>query len=213
MAKDRPCLDRNDHLQPGTPEVAWNHGYAEMISREEVLRDQALAQSMFPGKGHIDILRAIHRFQRPKRYLEIGVGHGFSLALAAAPTQTFGVDPNPRVSSKIKNPDTKIFVGESDAFFAQLGALPKHVVFDLVFVDGLHHFEQTLRDIHNAEKHSHRDTLICCHDIHPIHAKAANRQRINNHWAGDVWKILPVLLKHARTSAWRTCHVSRAVCC
>ncbi len=167
-----------------------------MLSRSEALQDQALAKAMFPGMGHIDVLRGIHQYMRPERYLEIGVGSGYSLALSRPPTQAFGVEPNPAVRQRIKNPNTKIFVGESDAFFEQLRGLPKHITFDLIFVDGLHHFDQTVRDIYNAEKHSHAKTLICCHDIHPIHSKSASRERVNNLWSGDVWKTLPILQEH-----------------
>ena len=154
--------------------------------------DRAEVAARFPGPDYREILALLHRLLQPARYLEIGVNTGKSFALAKSPTRAVGVDPEPRVT-RIDNPNANLVKATSDAFFGELDRVRTNVSFDLVFIDGLHTFEQTLRDLQNAERYSHPGTLICIDDIYPLHARAAQRQRDSIFWTGDVWKILPIL--------------------
>ena len=154
--------------------------------------DRAEVAARFPGPDYREILALLHRLLQPARYLEIGVNTGKSFALAKSPTRAVGVDPQPRVT-RIDNPNANLVKATSDAFFGELDRVRTNVTFDLVFIDGLHTFEQTLRDLQNAERYSHPGTLICIDDIYPLHARAAQRQRDSIFWTGDVWKILPIL--------------------
>jgi hypothetical protein len=64
----------------------------------------------------------------------------------------------------------------------------------LVFIDGLHLFEQTLRDFIHVEAWSSPNTVVLLHDCLPVCAAAAARNRISKFWVGDTWKVLEVLL-------------------
>ena len=61
---------------------------------------------------------------------------------------------------------------ESDAFFesgradAELAGRP----IDLAFVDGLHVFEQALRDLAHVERRARRDSVVLLHDCLPLDA-------------------------------------------
>ncbi len=144
---------------------------------------------------YYDLLAGLHRRLRPRVYLEIGVHEGHSLRLALPGTRVVGVDPEPRLDGT--PPGTTIVTSTSDAFFARsdvdeiLGAPP-----DLVFVDGLHLWEQALRDVAHAERHAHPGTVIAIHDCLPIDAVTSSRRRTTLLWSGDVWKVVVALRRH-----------------
>jgi hypothetical protein len=87
---------------------------------------------------------------------------------------------------------------ESDAFFASpdvdanLGRAPV----DLVFVDGLHLFEQALRDFLHVERRGARGSVVLFHDCLPLDRATSARERRTSFWSGDVWKLLPILREH-----------------
>ncbi len=142
------------------------------------------------------LLRRVHRHLRPRRYLEIGVHKGHSLAFVEAGTTVVGVDPEPMLE-RPPPPDTTIVAATSDDFFTdpQYRRL-RQDPFDLVFVDGLHLFEQALADILRAEQVCHRDSVILVHDCLPPDAVTAARERTTVLWSGDVWKAVLALRSH-----------------
>ncbi|MDE0065684.1 MAG: class I SAM-dependent methyltransferase [Acidimicrobiaceae bacterium] len=141
------------------------------------------------------LLRRVHEILRPQRYLEIGVHRGHSLALVRPGTHTVGVDPEPMVEDP---PDNAVIVpAASDDFFASpelFGLLGGPV--DLAFVDGLHLYEQALRDVANVERHSSPDGVILIHDCLPIDAETSTREQTSMIWSGDVWKVVVALRRH-----------------
>jgi SAM-dependent methyltransferase len=154
-----------------------------------------LAKAIFPGPRFRDHLDALHALLQPKVYLEIGVFEGQTLALARAHTHVIGIDPAPRPrAARDYAAPTRIHKVASDAYFAAVAAgnAPPET-FDLAFIDGLHIFEQVLRDFMNVERYCRPGSVIVLHDTLPVTAESALRMRRTNHWCGDVWKILPCL--------------------
>jgi predicted O-methyltransferase YrrM len=153
----------------------------------------------FWSQDYYDFLGEIHRELKPPTYVEIGVATGKSLALAGAETVAIGVDPasadfaNLIYRSPANTP--RLYKMTSDDFFAttdlkrELGR--SH--FDVAFIDGLHHFDQVLRDFINLEKHAGPNSVILIHDCLPINRRVASRDRTTAFWTGDVWKIIPCL--------------------
>lgn len=142
------------------------------------------------GIGSLDkykTLQKLHDDLKPNLYLEIGVQKGRSLNIARC--EAIGIDPQPRTIS-----DHTIYPITSDKFFAT----NPQIFPDLIFIDGLHLFEQTLRDFINCEKISHSGTMILIDDIFPAHPAQALRERRTQKWTGDVWKVLAIL-KHYRS--------------
>jgi len=161
-------------------------------------------------------LRELHRLLRPRNYLEIGVNDGKSLALSRVPS--IAIDPDFRVTVPIRC-DVQLAKATSDDFFAQPDPL-RHLTggrnpwrnlrrgrplfdrwrggttLDLAFIDGMHLFEYALRDFMNVERFSRPSTVIVFDDVLPRNVDEAARDRHTGDWAGDVYKMIPVLLEH-----------------
>ena len=158
-----------------------------------------LLQLLFSGDHYLRLLKAIHVTLAPKLYLEIGVSTGASLACVLPSTEAAGVDPDPRLAFTV-GPNITVFAETSDAFFAAYEARPQFTGrrADFAFIDGLHHFDQALRDFINVEKRMVNDGLIALHDCIPADELGAGRERKTDLWTGDVWKTLAILMDHRR---------------
>jgi tetratricopeptide (TPR) repeat protein len=152
---------------------------------------QALAASILVGSHYLEILQELHTWYKPRGYLEIGVSTGKSLVLAQPPTVCVGVDPQPQMKF-IPTAPTRIFPVTSDSFFEKQTVSPVlgNNPVDMAFIDGLHLFEQVLKDFVNVEKHADRNSIIVLHDSFPIDYVSASRDRVSSFWSGDVWKAL-----------------------
>ncbi len=144
---------------------------------------------------YLDFLAALQRTLDPPTYLEIGVRHGDSLALA--PRAAIGVDPKPRVRTELGE-GARIYRQTSDDFFARARPL-RH--FDrravtLSFIDGLHLAESALRDFINVERLSRWFSVVVFDDVFPREAEWAARDRETRAWTGDVYKVMQVLQKY-----------------
>lgn len=159
----------------------------------------AAAEATFPGPRYADHLAAIHKWLRPATYLEIGVFGGGTLGLAQPGTRAIGVDPRPLAESD-RRYDTETFIHRvtSDAYFEALDLVDTRrlVTVDFAFIDGLHLYEQVLRDFINVETMCDPDSIVVFHDTLPVAAAATARQRQTSHWCGDVWKIRPCIQKY-----------------
>lgn len=158
---------------------------------------QIRAKELFTGPGYRNWLSFFHELLEPEGYIEIGVADGGAICLAKPPTRVIGIDPAFSLVNELST-WTKLYKKESDQFF--LDHDPKKILdsasLDFAFIDGLHTFDQALKDFINIEKESHRNTLIGFHDIYPVDPIVANRQRITTFWVGDTWKVIPILKKY-----------------
>ncbi len=157
-----------------------------------------MARAMLPGDDYLVWLGRFHAELEPKTYLEIGVDAGRTLSLARPPTLAIGVDPAMPASPPPFAAPTRTFAMESDAFFAlpDVAARLGHAPVALAFVDGLHLFEQALRDFMHVERHAARGSVVLFHDCLPLDQATSSRERSTAFWTGDVWKLLPILLEH-----------------
>ena len=133
-------------------------------------------------------------------YLEIGIGHGDSLKAltnsAHRPEHILAVDPDLSNMDPSLKDKAECFASTSDQFFT----MAESMQFDMCFIDGLHLFEQVLKDFINCEKHSTKDSMIFIHDVLPRGPWTAGRElasvsysQLTRAWNGDVWKIVPIL--------------------
>lgn len=156
-------------------------------------------------------LHFISSLYNVKRYLEIGVRAGKTFNSLELPFKV-GVDPNFIFDYKSYcNATTFLLPLTSDNFFASLRsgdektapmyeALGKPVKFDLIFIDGLHTFEQSFRDFENSLSFAHDNTVWILDDSVPSDPYSALpdlamsymfREAAGLHnrpWHGDVYK-------------------------
>jgi len=136
-------------------------------------------------------------------YLEIGVRAGRTLGNVRAPHRV-GVDPAPIFDVNRLPPGLEFHAVTSDAYFAALDPTTR---FDLVFVDGLHTFAQTYRDVRNSLSHL-ADGIVLIDDTVPDDECSAEPDRSKGiamregrpgtafRYHGDVWKVVVALDRH-----------------
>ncbi|MBF0126100.1 MAG: tetratricopeptide repeat protein [Magnetococcales bacterium] len=157
--------------------------------REQSVRLEQQARRLYPGPDYLTILNLCHAALRPSGYLEIGVAHGDSLALAGKGCLVHAVDPDAAIRMPIQG-EVALFDLTSEAYFADVTLHPPGGVrFDLVFIDGLHTFDQAFRDLVNALTRTHDRSVLVVHDVLPVDELSARRVRESLYWAGDVWKM------------------------
>lgn len=112
------------------------------------------------------------------RYLEIGCSTNTLFnCIPLKLTNKIGVDP-------IKGGTHRM---TSDEFFSK-----NDQKFDVIFIDGLHTYEQCQRDTINSLNSLKDDGLILLHDMMPADNFAASSPRNKlavKSWNGDVWKV------------------------
>lgn len=150
-----------------------------------------------PGDTYSVHLKRFHEWLKPETYLEIGVETGKTLALAAPPTIAIGVDPEPKIQVEF-TAQTQVFPITSDAFFVEysFAAITGKSIVNFAFLDGLHQFQQTLRDFMHVEKISNAETVILIHDCLPLNAFTATPHRQSQFWSGDPWKVITCLKQY-----------------
>ena len=122
-----------------------------------------------------------------KTYLEIGVdcGDNFYKIKPYGGCWRVGVDPNPRSAATCHMTSDEFFdMLEHDQF----NEIKHDFKFDIVFIDGLHLWEQCYRDITNALNHLSPNGIIICHDMNPLEEMYQSRSNKVQYWNGDVWK-------------------------
>lgn len=141
------------------------------------------------------------------RYLEIGVDQGVCFC-AIRVSERIGVDPvapAPAVVEQLKRHGSSYAALTSDDFFAQQapGLLASGV--DVVFIDGLHTYQQSYRDCVNALRYLNPGGVIFMHDCLPASESEArvaptyeeagrlNGPGWNGLWTGDGWKAIVAL--------------------
>jgi len=157
-----------------------------------------LSRLRMPGDTYLVWLERLYRALAPESAIEIGVFTGDSLSLFEQPTLAIGVDPEPRVTSTLKA-ETHIFPETSDEFFARRRAekLLSGRPLSVAFIDGLHLYEQALRDFIGLEALCGTRSVVLLHDTIPLDEPTQSRVMKTSFFTGDVWKLLPCL-KHYR---------------
>lgn len=176
-----------------------------------------------------EVIQAILDLYESPSYLEIGVFDGTTFnALTAARKVAvdirFSLDLA-TARAAVAGQDVHFHEIPSDGYFAEIAGQDR---FDVIFIDGLHTFDQTLRDLLNAIGHLREGGVIVIDDVIPSSYAAslpsfeeliAFRQARgvkSGAWMGDVYRLvfflrdyLPgfsyatVAENHGQTILWR----------
>jgi len=161
-------------------------------------------------------VRRINRIARHvdvRSYLEIGVNAGLTFN-ALNFEHKVAVDPHFRFSvADYRRDGVEFHAVPSDAYFT---GLARPVVFDLIFLDGLHTFQQTFRDFCNSLACCGPQTIWLIDDVLPTDAFSAlpdqnEALRLRKQaggegtaWHGDVFKLMFVLHDFFPMFSWVT---------
>ena len=124
--------------------------------------------------SRIEIIQEIINKKKFQNYLEIGCDQDENFSQITI-KKKIGVDPKCGGTHRMT----------SDKFFEN-----NEEKFDIIFLDGLHTYEQTIKDINNSIKSVTNDGLIMIHDCLPKKIWNQVVPRIYGHWTGDVWKAI-----------------------
>ena len=118
------------------------------------------------------IIQSIIDRKKYKTYLEIGCDQNI-LFNSIKIKKKIGVDP---VSGgNVKTTSDNFFKNNKDTF-------------DIIFIDGLHQYDQVKKDINNSLKVLNKNGVILLHDCMPSSFMRQAPKRSSNIWNGDVWK-------------------------
>lgn len=163
--------------------------------------------------NRLTVIQAVIDAHKSKTYLEIGVDSG-AIFFRVKARQKIAVDPKFKFSKIkqfryfIKNPlnlGNKCYETTSDEFFNHRSEEIAETGIDVAFVDGLHTFEQSYKDVRNCLRYLNSGGVIIIHDCSPpsessafpassvSEAIRANPPGWTGDWCGDVWKTIVYL--------------------
>lgn len=167
--------------------------------------------------NRLTVIQKIIDSIKAESYLEIGVQKGEILTNVNA-KRKYGVDPEFKlnlgkpITTKTLFKDNLynnmiLYQITSDRFFDEFAPRDLTKGLDIAFVDGLHNYDQSLKDVKNCLKYLNEGGFIVMHDCNPLNYAMAYpvKQSINEalelahkgelpgwngSWNGDVWKAL-----------------------
>jgi SAM-dependent methyltransferase len=152
------------------------------------------------ANDRVDIIQAVLDSRRTRHYLEIGVQSGDTFFRLKA-RKKMAVDPQFLFTTFDKlrwlrwnpyNLFNEYYQIGSDDFFSENSSMLAARRLDVVFVDGLHTYEQSLRDIENSLRYLRDGGAIIVDDCDPPNEPASRpiKPKNNAPWCGDVWKSI-----------------------
>lgn len=181
-----------------TPFIFFSWNFKEFINyifnKKKTSHNFEYEKSFY--KRHAFINKAISKFEDCK-YLEIGVSNNDVFNSVPLKLENkFGVDPvyggNYRMTS--------------DDFFEKYSNLK----FNVIFIDGLHEYEQCKKDCINSMKHLNPNGIIFFHDFLPRSIFEQNVPRKQKSWTGDIWKVA-VELANSKNVDFRIVNIDMGV--
>lgn len=141
----------------------------------------------------LDIIEHFIKKNNYKSYLEIGCCK--NEVFSKINIKKVGVDPNSGGTVRLT----------SDDFFKT-----NKEKFDLVFIDGLHVYDQVKQDIINSLEVLNNNGVILIHDCLPEKIWEQNVPRMNGAWSGDVWKVIAFFRSKSNIDVY-TCVADRGI--
>jgi hypothetical protein len=121
-----------------------------------------------------DLIQHIIDKHKYVSYLEIGCDKDQSFSKIKI-NKKVGVDPIS--GGTIRDTSDNFFINNKEKF-------------DIIFIDGLHHYEQVIKDIYNSLKILNDNGHILIHDCLPRTIAHQAIPRYRGSWNGDVWKSI-----------------------
>jgi hypothetical protein len=124
-----------------------------------------------------DIINYLIEKNNFKSYLEIGFGNGDNFNNIKIDNKV-GVDPNPDSKCNYNTTSDDYFIKNKEKF-------------DIIFIDGLHIYDQVKKDFLNSLESLNENGCIVLHDCNPTSFEMQRTDvPVNGEWTGDVWKLI-----------------------
>ena len=130
--------------------------------------------------NHTELLNALAEKYSLNNYLEIGVNNPHNNFYKIKCSNKTGVDP--------QSSGNGVRSMTSDDYFAAIENNDPKPIFDLIFIDGLHHADQVKRDFENSLRYLSDTGYIVIHDVLPENEEGTRVPRETKQWWGDVYK-------------------------
>ena len=141
-----------------------------------------------------DLIQYIINKYNCTSYLEIGCDKDQSFSRINI-NKKIGVDP--KSGGTIRDTSDNFFINNKDKF-------------DIIFIDGLHHYEQVIKDIYNSLDILNDNGHILIHDCLPRTIAHQAIPRYRGSWNGDVWKSIVELRTKSNLEVF-TCEIDFGV--
>lgn len=144
---------------------------------------------------------------KPENYLEVGIFRGDTFYRVESRIRV-GVDPSPSLDltnlslrlegDYVSGSRTLIHPVPSDEYFSNKDK-GGGIKFDVIFIDGMHEYRQSLRDIGNSVEVLRGGGVILVHDVNPLDEVSASifsdaianvLIRGGHAWNGDVYRAM-----------------------
>jgi hypothetical protein len=134
----------------------------------------------------ISVIQESLKAVKGKTYIEIGVAAGDTFCQVQVDFK-IGVDPQKPISRLVETfSDNVIYYRKmSDNFFATEAGILESRGLDVAFIDGLHTYQQSLRDVENCLRYLKKTGVIVMHDCNP---NSLATMQPNS--CGDVWRTI-----------------------
>lgn len=143
---------------------------------EKILESNDYVSLIFDKKSRLDVINLAIKKTNAKSYLEIGCDKDEVFSQVNVQTK-IGVDPFKGGTHRMT----------SDWFF-----ITNNQTFDVIFIDGLHYYEQLHRDVTHSLKFLNKNGIIIIHDLLPITEKQTAIPVPDfwyPGWLGDAYKV------------------------
>ena len=169
-------------------------------------------------KHSINRINFLSSLINAENYLEVGVCDGNVFNKVNFSGTKVAVDPAFRFdTSEFNNSKTFFWSCTSDKFFEKFS---EDIEFDIVFLDGLHTYEQTFADLCNVLNFCNNSSFIILDDTYPLDEFSALRsqsfavasrryhlgwmENVRGAWHGDTYKILYLINHYLRSYDYAT---------
>ena len=178
------------------PPIFYYQKFKEIINYFFREKNQIYLEESF-FKRHAFINKAISKYTNCN-YLEIGVANNDVFnSIPLKLKNKYGVDPVHGGNYRLT----------SDDFFEKY----KHLKFNVIFIDGLHHYLQCQKDAINAINCISKNGVIFFHDMLPLNSfeEMLPRKQAAG-WTGDVWKVA-VELTNSKNCDFRIINIDHGI--
>ena len=141
-----------------------------------------------------DLIKYLINKNNYKNYLEIGCDQNQLFSKIEIENKT-GVDPES--GGNIKTTSDDFFLNNAEKF-------------DIIFIDGLHIYEQVKKDILNSINCLNEGGIVLVHDCMPDSLAKQAVPRFKMKWNGDVWKAIVDLRQNKDLDIY-TCEMDEGI--